>query len=265
MACATSLADEVSAADPWLWPQRVALGSLTLVVGDPGVGKSYLTLDMAARVSRGASGRKKNWPLATRGRARLLRLPRERAPGSTFLLCAEDDYANTIRPQLVALGADLAQISALRDNQGDQAFDLLPCLPDFARQIQSTPNARLWIIDPISSYLGNLQENHDRSIRGLLNPLANLAVAHQLAIVMVTHLSKGDGKALHRVLGSRAFGACGPQCLARCGRRGGPSPQAAGVGEAKPDGPADRPGVHHRKRGDQWLCATPLGSRRGVR
>lgn len=52
MARATSLADEVPAADPWLWPERVALGSLTLVVGDPGIGKSYLTLDMAARVSR---------------------------------------------------------------------------------------------------------------------------------------------------------------------------------------------------------------------
>jgi putative DNA primase/helicase len=207
MACTTSLADEVSAADPWLWPQRVALGSLTLVVGDPGVGKSYLTLDMAARVSRGGLWPEEELAGRSEGTSPTLAAPAERAPGGTLLLCAEDDYANTVRPRLVALGADLAKISALRDSQGDQAFDLLPYLPDFERQIQSTPNARLWIIDPISSYLGNLQENHDRSIRGLLNPLANLAAAHQLAIVLVTHLSKGDGKALHRVLGSRAFGA----------------------------------------------------------
>jgi hypothetical protein len=207
MTFATSLADEVPTADPWLWPGRVALGSLTLVVGDPGVGKSYLTLDMAARVSRGALWPEEELAAGSAESEPAPSAPAGLAPGSTFLLCAEDSYADTIRPRLVALGADLSKISALRDDHGDQAFDLLPRLPDFERQIQSMPDARLWIIDPISSYLGNLKENHDRSIRSLLNPLANLAAAHQLAIVLVTHLSKGDGKALHRVLGSRAFGA----------------------------------------------------------
>jgi len=200
MTSATALSEEIPAADPWLWPQRVALGSLTLLVGDPGIGKSYLTMDMAARVSRGAL-----WPdeeLAVNGAPQ-----QARAPGSTFLLCAEDDYPNTIRPRLVALGADLSKIIALRDDHGHQAFDLLPYLPTFGSLIESTPNPRLWVIDPISSYLGNLKENHDRSVRGLLNPLANLAATHHLAIVLVTHLSKGDGKALNRVLGSRAFAA----------------------------------------------------------
>jgi hypothetical protein len=203
MTRATPLADEVPAADPWLWPERVALGSLTLLVGDPGIGKSYLTMDMAARVSHGAL-----WPeeeLAANSAPQ--QAYAARVPGSTFLLCAEDDYPNTIRPRLVALGADLSKIIALRDDHGDQAFDLLPYLPKVENLIRSTPNPRLWVIDPISSYLGNLKENHDRSVRGLLNPLANLAVAHHLAIVLVTHLSKGDGTALHRVLGSRAFGA----------------------------------------------------------
>ncbi len=41
----------------WLWPGRIPLGKLTLLVGDPGLGKSFITLDMAARVSRGAA-----WP-----------------------------------------------------------------------------------------------------------------------------------------------------------------------------------------------------------
>jgi putative DNA primase/helicase len=200
MTHATPLADEITAPDPWLWPERVALGSLTLLVGDPGIGKSYLTLDMAARVSHGAL-----WPEDELAADSALK--QALAPGTTFLLCAEDDYPNTIRPRLIALGADLSKVIALRDDRGHQAFDLLPYLPKFENLIQSTPNPRLWIIDPISSYLGSLKENHDRSVRGLLNPLANLAVAHHLAIVLVTHLSKGDGKALHRVLGSRAFGA----------------------------------------------------------
>ncbi len=103
--------------------------------------------------------------------------------------------------------ADLTKIIALRDEHDHQTFDLLPRLPKFRDDLQSTPNTRLWVIDPISSYLGQVKENHDRSVRGLLNPLANLAAAHHIAIMLVTHLSKGDGKALHRVLGSRAFGA----------------------------------------------------------
>ena len=41
----------------WLWPTRVPLGKVTLIVGDPGRGKSLLALDMAARVTRGAA-----WP-----------------------------------------------------------------------------------------------------------------------------------------------------------------------------------------------------------
>ena len=41
----------------WLWRERIAIGKLTLLVGDPGQGKSFLTLDIAARVSRGAP-----WP-----------------------------------------------------------------------------------------------------------------------------------------------------------------------------------------------------------
>ncbi len=200
----TPLTDEVPAAEQWLWPQRVALGTLTLLVGDPGVGKSYLALDMAARVSRGAL-----WPDEEHraGGADPQQAPAARAPGVTFLLCAEDDYGNEVRPRLAALGADLTKITALRDEDRHQAFDLLPRLRSFVDEIESVPDSRLWVIDPISSYLGQVKENHDRSVRGLLNPLANLAAERRLAIVLVTHLSKGDGKALHRVLGSRAFGA----------------------------------------------------------
>ena len=127
MTSATALSEEIPAADPWLWPQRVALGSLTLLVGDPGIGKSYLTHGYGGpRLAR------RLWPeeeLAANSAAPQ-QAPAARVPGSTFLLCAEDDYPNTIRPRLVALGADLTKIIALRDDHGHQAFDLLPYLPN---------------------------------------------------------------------------------------------------------------------------------------
>src|SRR5690349_11871484 len=70
----------------WLWPGRVPLGKLTLFAGDPGLGKSLATLDIAARVTRGIV-----WPdgAAAAGTA-----------GSVIILSAEDDAADTIRPRL---------------------------------------------------------------------------------------------------------------------------------------------------------------------
>ena len=39
----------------WLWPNRIPLGQLTLIAGYPSSGKTSIALDVAARVSRGAS------------------------------------------------------------------------------------------------------------------------------------------------------------------------------------------------------------------
>ena len=89
----------------WLWPARVPAGKLTLLVGDPGLGKSFVTLDIAARISRGqALPRVSNeQPAAERS-----------MPGSIVLLSAEDDVSDTIRPRLIAAGADLSRIIALQ-------------------------------------------------------------------------------------------------------------------------------------------------------
>src|SRR3989338_9627001 len=64
------LHDVTPEAVSWLWPQRIAKGKLTLVIGDPGLGKSFATLDMAARISTGC-----DWPdgtQSTRGSVILL-------------------------------------------------------------------------------------------------------------------------------------------------------------------------------------------------
>jgi putative DNA primase/helicase len=76
----------------WLWPGRLAAGKLALLVGDPGLGKSWITLDLAARLSAGRA-----WPDDAPA------VP----PGDVILLSAEDGLADTIRPRLDALGADV--------------------------------------------------------------------------------------------------------------------------------------------------------------
>jgi hypothetical protein len=79
----------------WLWPGYLARGKLALLDGDPGLGKSLIALDLAARLSRGG-------PLPDDAT-----LPN---PGTTVVLSAEDDAADTIRPRLEAAGADLSRV-----------------------------------------------------------------------------------------------------------------------------------------------------------
>ncbi|HRQ74250.1 MAG TPA: AAA family ATPase [Phycisphaerales bacterium] len=184
----------------WLWPGRFALGKLTLIAGDPGLGKSFLTLDMASRVSTGAG-----WP-DRRGESF--------TPGGVVLLSAEDAIADTIRPRLDAAGADVSRIVALEairsvgDNGRESArtFDLSRDLPALEAAIRSVEGCRLVVIDPVTAYLGGTDSHKNSDIRGLLAPLAELAARHRVAVVAVTHLNKsGGGSAIYRTMGSLAF------------------------------------------------------------
>ena len=200
---AVRLSDVAPCEVEWLWPGRVALGKLTLLAGDPGVGKSYLTLDMAARVSRGGP-----WPEVSAD-------PVDQTTstaGSVILLSAEDDLADTIRPRLEAHGADCDKIVAIcaidaKDGGGRyrRTFDLARDLDHLEAELVKLPDCRLIVVDPISAYLGRSSENVNAEVRSLLGPLAALAAARRVAVVAVTHLRKGEGAAMHRSMGSMAF------------------------------------------------------------
>jgi len=183
----------------WLWPGRIALGKLTLIAGDPGLGKSFLTLDVASRVSTGAG-----WPDA---------IGVSHSPGGVVLLSAEDDPADTIRPRLEAAGADLSRIVVLQavhagggGRSSVRTFDLTRDLSALERAIRDTPDCRLVVIDPVTAYLGGTDSHKNGEIRGLLAPLADLAARYGVAVVAVTHLNKsGGGSAVYRTMGSLAF------------------------------------------------------------
>lgn len=173
----------------WLWEPYLARGKLALLDGDPGVGKSLLTIDLAARLSRGQ-------PLpngAPSGR-----------PHVSFLLSAEDG-PDVIRARAEAAGADLDRIVAVTGADGiPLSFprDLLS-LVELARDQQPD----LIVIDPITAFLlGGTAPNSDASVRHILSPLALLAERLDCAVLMVRHLRKaGAGKAILRGLGSIGF------------------------------------------------------------
>jgi putative DNA primase/helicase len=184
----------------WLWPGRIALGKLTLLCGDPGLGKSFITLDLAARTSAGST-----WPDIP-----LLKNP----PGGVVLLSAEDDLADTIRPRLDAADADPTRIAALQavrrlrfDGKTEEAyFDLTQDLPALEAAIQKTADCRLVIIDPLTAYLGKIDGHKNTEVRAILARLFELAAKHKVAILAVTHLNKASTlPAIYRAMGSLAF------------------------------------------------------------
>ena len=194
-AVAVRLSGVVVQPTKWLWRGRIPLGKLTLLAGDPGLGKSFLTVDLAARVTGG-----KAWPDAAPA-----------SSGSVIFLNAEDELDDTLCPRLAKAGADLDKciaVTAKRSGE-DGLTKLLSLAKDLAavRQILlDTPDCKLIVIDPISAYMGYTDSNSNTEVRSLLFPLAQLAAEFQVAVVAVTHLNKrGTGRAIYRAMGSLAF------------------------------------------------------------
>lgn len=195
------LADVTPEVVRWLWMSRLALGKLTLLIGDPGLGKSWITLFIAAALSVG-----RRWPDGTEAPP----------PMNTLLLTAEDGLSDTIRPRLDALGADPARIHHLAVlKAGDQ--ERCVQLADIAMIEQAIveTDARLLIVDPVSAYVGQTDSHKDAPVRSLLAPLAAMVERRGVAALGVMHLKKNaQGPAVHRVGGSIAFAAAARIVLA---------------------------------------------------
>ena len=185
----------------WLWEDRVPLGMLTLWAGAPKLGKSYVSLDLAAAVSRG---------IAMPGS------PPAEGPGSVVLLSAEDDLARTILPRFRAAGGDRERVFAIESVFLECGGEALPSLKKDMEKIEeaveSLGDCRLVVIDPISAYLSGVDDHRNTELRGVLSPLKAMAERHNVAVVMLSHLNKGGGNgamARERVQGSVAYvGAC---------------------------------------------------------
>ena len=183
----------------WLWRPRIALGKVTVLAGHPGGGKSTLSLDIAARVSRG-----KELPCGE-GTA---------PKGSVVFLTVEDDIGDTIRPRLDAAGADVDKVCVLtsmirEDKKGRRTFDLLSDIGQLEAACRKIGDVALIVIDPVSAYLGKpgkLDSYRNSDMRSALMPLQEMAPRLGAAIIAIDHLTKGSGNsALMRIQGSVAL------------------------------------------------------------
>ena len=177
----------------WLWPGYFALGKLSIVEGDPGDGKSILTVDLAARWSTGSP-----MPDASDGTG----------PWPIIMVSAEDDMEDTIVPRLISAGARLDGIHLIvHGATPDEPFDFSSGL-SYVESLARRTGARVITFDPLMAFLGEKTDSHnDASVRRALQPLKTLAHRTGAAVIAVRHLNKGGsgGKAIYRGGGSIAF------------------------------------------------------------
>ena len=173
----------------WLWPGRIPKGKITLIAGHPGLGKSQVTVSIAAIVSSGGI-----WPVDE--------MPAD--VGNVLILSAEDGIADTIKPRLLAAGADTNRIEAIEAvRMGDQSrpFSLKRDL-----ELLRDTKASLLIVDPLTAYLGGIDSHKNADVRAFMAPLSELAQKMEMAVVCVSHLNKSSGnEAVLRISGSMAF------------------------------------------------------------
>jgi KaiC/GvpD/RAD55 family RecA-like ATPase len=160
----------------WLWDKRIPKGKLTMFDGDPDVGKSVVTMDLAARVSTG-----RGFPDGAACEA-----------GNVLVANVEDAKEDTVVPRLKAHGADLERIVVIDGMPDGKGGTRLLDLPDDVKPLKNAVEhyeAALLIIDPVLTMLGG-DANKDQDARKALTPLRDMAEETGVTIVAVRHLNK---------------------------------------------------------------------------
>ena len=196
-------AEEVS----WLWPGLVPRGKLTMMEGDPGCGKTFLALCLAATVSNGAF-----MPDHETGK-----VDQVVDSANVLYMTAEDGIADTIKPRLEAMGAVHQRIYLLegnRDDKGRLQAVTLENMEPIERAVEIVKPA-LIVIDPIQGYLGGKTDMYRANeVRPLLAALGKLAERYGCAVVCIRHLTKVNSpKAVYRGMGSIDFAAAARSIL----------------------------------------------------
>jgi len=179
----------------WLWDQYLPLGKLTLLAGSGGTGKSTIAFNFAGIISNGGV-----WPDGSRCHS----------AGNVIIWSSEDDPADTIKPRLLAVEADVNRCGVV---QGATDEHGVSCPFDSARDMEALRDAverigglSLLIIDPIvSAVTGDM--NKANEVRRSLQTIVDFAAETKCAVLGITHFAKGTAgrNSAERVIGSTAF------------------------------------------------------------
>ncbi|HHW61274.1 MAG TPA: AAA family ATPase [Syntrophomonadaceae bacterium] len=188
-----NLADVEPEEVKFLWEPYIPIGKLTLLEGDPGLGKTFLALSICAAISKGWS------------------LPGQDSIGmqvkNVLFMSAEDGLSDTLAPRLERMGADRSKIYCMtgwrksEDQEQEQAFTLADI--SVLRIALEKVKPIMVVIDPLQAYIGDIDLHRANETRPVMMRLAQVAEEYECAIMSIRHLSKSEGsKALYRGIGS---------------------------------------------------------------
>ncbi len=175
----------------WFWPERIPFGFLTLFAGRTGIGKSFVTLDVAARATVGEE------------------IPE--CGGMCFeqtdvLIISEDSHEYILAPRLIEAGADMTRISFMSwEAMADFELADRQMLDD---TYQAAGCPKLIVIDPPTNFLGGKDEHKNAEVRSVLMQCSIWSMQNHAAVLLITHCNKAvrkDVAALDRIIGSVAW------------------------------------------------------------
>lgn len=188
----------------WVWLQgRLARNHVTLLAGDPGQGKSYCSISLAAAISNG-----NGLPVIESEQLLFMRGDIE-GPQKVLILAYEDDAA-TIKERAIQAGANLDNVLILEGKQDETGA----CHPVTAGSIQVLQDTveqyrpALVIIDPIQAFTGSRVDMHRANeVQSVMASLTDIARRYDCAVLVIAHMNKStaQGNAMYRVIGSIAF------------------------------------------------------------
>lgn len=189
--------DVEATAIKWLWAGWLPLGKMTILAGAGGCGKTNISLALIATITSGGV-----FPDGMQCEN----------SGEVLIYSTEDDPSDTLKPRLIANGANLCKVSFIagRTNKDGklESFDPAKDFPKIEQYIIENPDLKLLMIDPIiSAVSGDMNKAND--VRRSLKPLVDLANQYGFAILGITHFAKGsaNNNPADRILGSQAFSA----------------------------------------------------------
>jgi 5S rRNA maturation endonuclease (ribonuclease M5) len=178
----------------WLWQDRIALGTLALLGGREGIGKTICAYTLTADITRG------RLPGIYAGTAK-----------AVIVVATEDSWQHTIVPRLMAAGADLDLVFRVDVTTTAGTETTLSLPRDFAelRSASTDAKAALVVLDPLLSRLdANLDTHKDAEVRIALEPLSALADSCGVCILGLIHVNKSTSTdVLTTLMASRAFAA----------------------------------------------------------
>lgn len=188
----------------WLIYPFIPFGKVTIVQGDPGEGKTTMVLQIIAKLTKGEPVLPGSDEPILEGKTMALE------PVNVIYQTAEDGLGDTIKPRLLAAGADCSRVMVIDDN--DQALTMMDARLEEAI-IQT--KARLVVLDPIQGFLGaDVDMHRANEIRPLMKRVAVLAEKYHCAIILIGHMNKNsNGKSSYRGLGSIDFQAAARSVL----------------------------------------------------